>query len=157
MHLSPVVRECAFPILGGHERIHLIDPVNVEQMHNLMSRCYMVMTDSGGLQEEAPALGKPVLVMRRETERPEAVAAGTAKLAGVEKDTIVKLASELLDSPEAYAKWRRPSTPMATAMPARASRTQFCGILACGKKSPRISAQNKHRTGRKEARFGAGA
>lgn len=116
VHLSPVVRECAFPILGGHERIHLIDPVNAQQMHNLMSRCYMVMTDSGGLQEEAPALGKPVLVMRRETERPEAIAAGTAKLAGVEKDTIVKLASELLDDPEAYAKmgegrqplWRRP-------------------------------------------------
>ena len=111
VHLSPVVRECAFPILGGHERIHLIDPVNVEQMHNLMSRCYMVMTDSGGLQEEAPALGKPVLVMRRETERPEAVAAGTAKLAGVEKDTIVKLASELLDSPEAYAKMAKAVNP----------------------------------------------
>ena len=111
VHLSPVVRECAFPILGGHERIHLIDPVNAQQMHNLMSRCYMVMTDSGGLQEEAPALGKPVLVMRRETERPEAVAAGTAKLAGVEKDTIVKLASELLDSPEAYAKMAKAVNP----------------------------------------------
>ncbi len=111
VHLSPVVRECAFPILGGHERIHLIDPVNVEQMHNLMSRCYMVMTDSGGLQEEAPALGKPVLVMRRETERPEAIAAGTAKLAGVEKDTIVKLASELLDNPEAYAKMAKAVNP----------------------------------------------
>ena len=81
VHLSPVVRECVFPILGGHDRIHLIDPVDVEEMHNLIARCYMVMTDSGGLQEEAPALGKPVLVMRRETERPEAIAAGTAKLA----------------------------------------------------------------------------
>ena len=111
VHLSPVVRECAFPILGGHPRIHLIDPVNVEQMHNLMSRCCMVMTDSGGLQEEAPALGKPVLVMRKETERPEAVAAGTAKLAGVENDTIVKMASELLDSPEAYASMAKAVNP----------------------------------------------
>ena len=111
VHLSPVVRECAFPILGGHERIHLIDPVNVEQMHNLISRCYMVMTDSGGLQEEAPALGKPVLVMRKETERPEAVAAGTAKLAGVEKETIVRMASELLDDPAAYAKMAKAVNP----------------------------------------------
>ena len=111
VHLSPVVRECAFPILGGHPRIHLIDPINVEQMHNLMSRCYMVMTDSGGLQEEAPALGKPVLVMRKETERPEAIAAGTAKLAGVEKETIVKMAAELLDSPEAYASMAKAVNP----------------------------------------------
>lgn len=111
VHLSPVVRECVFPILGGHERIHLIDPVDVEEMHNLIARCHMVMTDSGGLQEEAPALGKPVLVMRRETERPEAVAAGTAKLAGVEKDTIVQLANELLDDPAAYAKMAKAVNP----------------------------------------------
>ena len=111
VHLSPVVRECAFPILGGHERIHLIDPIDVEEMHNLIARCAFVMTDSGGLQEEAPALGKPVLVMRRETERPEAVAAGTAKLAGVEKDVIVSMANELLDSPEAYAKMAKAVNP----------------------------------------------
>ena len=111
VHLSPVVRECAFPILGGHDRIHLIDPIDVEEMHNLIARCHFVMTDSGGLQEEAPALGKPVLVMRRETERPEAIAAGTAKLAGVEKDTIVKMADELLDSPEAYAKMAKAVNP----------------------------------------------
>lgn len=111
VHLSPAVRECVFPILGGHARIHLIDPVDVEEMHNLIARCHMVMTDSGGLQEEAPALGKPVLVMRRETERPEAVAAGTAKLAGVEKDTIVRLANELLDDPAAYAKMAKAVNP----------------------------------------------
>ena len=111
VHLSPVVRECAFPILGGHDRIHLIDPIDVEEMHNLIARCAFVMTDSGGLQEEAPALGKPVLVMRRETERPEAIAAGTAKLAGVEKDTIVKMADELLDSPEAYVKMAKAVNP----------------------------------------------
>lgn len=111
VHLSPVVRECAFPILGGHDRIHLIDPIDVEEMHNLIARCAFVMTDSGGLQEEAPALEKPVLVMRRETERPEAVAAGTAKLAGVEKDVIVSMANELLDSPEAYAKMAKAVNP----------------------------------------------
>ena len=111
VHLSPVVRECAFPILGSHPRIHLIDPIDVEQMHNLIARCYMVMTDSGGLQEEAPALGKPVLVMRKETERPEAIAAGTAKLAGVDKDTIVAMADELLDSTDAYAKMAKAVNP----------------------------------------------
>ncbi len=111
VHLSPVVRECAFPILGGHDRIHLIDPIDVEEMHNLIARCAFVMTDSGGLQEEAPALGKPVLVMRRETERPEAGAPGTAKLAGVEKDVIVSMANELLDSPEAYAKMAKAVNP----------------------------------------------
>ena len=111
VHLSPVVRECAFPILGGHDCIHLIDPIDVEEMHNLIARCAFVMTDSGGLQEEAPALGKPVLVMRRETERPEAGAAGTAKLAGVEKDVIVSMANELLDSPEAYAKMAKAVNP----------------------------------------------
>ena len=111
VHLSPAVRDCVFPLLGGHDRIHLIDPVDVEEMHNLIARCYMVMTDSGGLQEEAPALGKPVLVMRRETERPEAIAAGTAKLAGVEKDEIVKLANELLDDPAAYAGMAKAVNP----------------------------------------------
>ena len=102
VHLSPAVRQCAQEELGGVERVHLIDPVDVEEMHNLMSRCRFVMTDSGGLQEEAPAMGKPVLVLRRETERPEAVAAGTVKLAGVEYDRIAALADELLDDPAAY-------------------------------------------------------
>lgn len=111
VHLSPVVRECAFPILGSHPRVHLIDPVDVEEMHNLIARCYLVMTDSGGLQEEAPALGKPVLVMRRETERPEAIAAGTAKLAGVERGQIVRLANTLLDDPAAYAQMAKAVNP----------------------------------------------
>ena len=111
VHLSPVVREAAQTYLSGHDRIHLIDPVDVEEMHNLIARCYMVMTDSGGLQEEAPALGKPVLVMRRETERPEAIAAGTAKLAGVEKDEIVRLAGELLDDPAAYVRMAKAVNP----------------------------------------------
>lgn len=111
VHLSPAVRECAFGILGSVPGVHLIDPVNVEEMHNLMARAYMVMTDSGGLQEEAPALGKPVLVMRRETERPEAVAAGTARLVGVERDAIVAAAAELLDDDAAYAKMAKAVNP----------------------------------------------
>ena len=102
VHLSPVVRECAFGVLQGLPRVHLIDPIDVENMHNLMARCHFVMTDSGGLQEEAPALGKPVLVLRRETERPEAVQAGTVKLAGVRKQDILALAEELLTDPAAY-------------------------------------------------------
>lgn len=103
VHLSPVVRRAAEQYLSGHERIHLIDPLDVEEMHNLMARCYLVMTDSGGLQEEAPALGKPVLVLRRETERPEAVAAGTVKLAGTETGQIFQMAAELIECPGAYA------------------------------------------------------
>ena len=103
VHLSPVVQEAAHKYLDGHPRIHLIAPLAVDEMHNLMARCHLVMTDSGGLQEEAPALGKPVLVLRRETERPEAVAAGTVKLAGVEEEDIFSMARELLTDPGAYA------------------------------------------------------
>lgn len=102
VHLSPVVREAAGKYLGGHERIHLIDPVDVEEMHNLMARCAFVMTDSGGLQEEAPALGKPVLVLRRETERPEAVQAGTVKLAGTDVEEIFALGAQLITDKKAY-------------------------------------------------------
>ncbi len=102
VHLSPAVQQCAHEELGNVPRVHLIAPLDVEQMHNLMARCYMVMTDSGGLQEEAPALGKPVLVLRRETERPEAVTAGTVRLAGVEYENIVALGSALLDQPAVY-------------------------------------------------------
>lgn len=103
VHLSPYVRETAEKFLGGNERIHLIHPLSVDEMHNLMARCYFIMTDSGGLQEEAPSLGKPVLVLRRETERPEAIEAGTVKLAGVEQAEITRLARELFDDKDAYA------------------------------------------------------
>lgn len=96
VHLNPLVRNTANEILGDHSRIHLIDPLDVTELHNLMDRCYMVMTDSGGLQEEAPSLGKPVLVLRNETERPEAVTAGTVKIAGVDENHITDLARTLL-------------------------------------------------------------
>lgn len=111
VHLSPAVRQCAQEELGGMDRVHLIDPVDVEEMHNLMARCYFVMTDSGGLQEEAPAMGKPVLVLRKETERPEAVAAGTVKLAGVDHEEVLRLATELLEDPELYARMAHAVNP----------------------------------------------
>ena len=111
VHLSPRVQECARRNLGDLDRVHLIDPVDVEQMHNLMARSYLVLTDSGGLQEEAPAMGKPVLVLRKETERPEAIAAGTAKLAGVNTERIVELTRELLDDRKAYESMAKAVTP----------------------------------------------
>ena len=111
VHLSPVVRECARRNLEGLERVHLIQPLDVIQMHNLIARSSLVLTDSGGLQEEAPAFGKPVLVLRRETERPEAVVAGTVKIAGVETEAIVALARQLLSDPEEYRRMARAVNP----------------------------------------------
>lgn len=111
VHLNPLVRDLAYEILGGHERIHLIEPLDVTELHNLMSRCFFVMTDSGGLQEEAPSLGKPVLVLRNETERPEAVYAGTVKIAGVNEDEITKMAKELLFDKNEYEKMSKAVNP----------------------------------------------
>ena len=111
VHLNPAVRETVFDILGGNDRIHLIDPIDVSELHNAIDRSYMVMTDSGGIQEEAPALAKPVLVLRHETERPEAVEAGTVKLAGVDKDVIISMAKELLDNKEEYQKMAHAANP----------------------------------------------
>ncbi|MGI5970712.1 MAG: non-hydrolyzing UDP-N-acetylglucosamine 2-epimerase [Oscillospiraceae bacterium] len=111
VHLSPVVQETAHEVLDGVPRVLLIPPVGVFDMHNLMARSYMVMTDSGGLQEEAPALGRPVLVLRRETERPEAVEAGTVKVAGTEVSGILSLARRLLDDNGEYTKMARAVNP----------------------------------------------
>ena len=111
VHLSPVVREAVGKYLAGTPRVHLIDPLDADEMHNLMARVYLVMTDSGGLQEEAPALGKPVLVLRRETERPEAVEAGTVAMAGVEYDDVLRMGNELLRDKAAYAKMAHAVNP----------------------------------------------
>lgn len=111
VHLNPAVREVAKEILGGCARIYLTDPLDVFDMHNLMERCYLVMTDSGGLQEEAPALGKPVLVLRTETERPEAVEYGTVRMAGIDPETICRMANELLSSPQAYMQMAKAVNP----------------------------------------------
>ena len=111
VHLSPVVREAVDAHLRGAPRVHLIEPLPADEMHNLLARCYLVLTDSGGLQEEAPALGKPVLVLRRETERPEAVTAGIVKLAGVVQDDIVTMAERLICDKDAYEKMARAVNP----------------------------------------------
>ena len=102
VHLNPAVRETVFSVLSDKKNVILIDPVDVLDMHNMMSRCFMVMTDSGGIQEEAPHFGKPVLVLRTETERPEAVEAGTVKVVGVNKEKIYQEAKKLFDNKEAY-------------------------------------------------------
>lgn len=104
VHYNPAVREVANRILGSHDRVHLVDPLDIVNMHNLMNLSYLVMTDSGGLQEEVPSMGKPVLVLRNVTERPEGVEAGTLKLAGVNEDEIYAEAKELLDNKESYDK-----------------------------------------------------
>lgn len=111
VHLNPAVREVAYEILGNMDRVKLIEPVNADELHNAIQRGFMVLTDSGGLQEEAPSLGKPVLVLRGETERPEAVDAGTVKIAGVDKDTIVRMASELLTDENAYHRMAKAVNP----------------------------------------------
>ena len=102
VHLSPVVQTAARSVLEGIPNVLLTDPLDATDMHKLLARSYMVLTDSGGLQEEAPALGKPVLVLRRETERPEAVEAGTVALAGTEKDAILRMATALLTDSAQY-------------------------------------------------------
>ncbi|MDQ0154311.1 non-hydrolyzing UDP-N-acetylglucosamine 2-epimerase [Robertmurraya andreesenii] len=111
VHLNPVVREIADEILGDDPRIHLIEPLDVIDFHNFASRAYLILTDSGGVQEEAPSLGVPVLVLRDTTERPEGIEAGTLKLAGVEEETIYQLATELLTDKAAYEKMAKAVNP----------------------------------------------
>lgn len=111
MHLNPKVRAIADEVLGSMERVHLIEPLQYQPFIKLMAESHFIITDSGGMQEEAPSLGKPVLVVRKETERPEAVEAGTVKLAGVERDTIYSMAKELLTDEDAYDKMAKAVNP----------------------------------------------
>jgi len=111
VHLNPAVRDTVFSILGQHERILLLDPLDTDEMHNLMAKSYIVLTDSGGLQEEAPSLGKPVLVLRHETERPEAVKAGTVKVVGTETDIIFEEASRLITDGKEYLRMANAVNP----------------------------------------------
>lgn len=111
VHMNPKIRETASEILGDHERVHLIEPLSYQPFVNLMSRSYLVITDSGGMQEEAPSLGKPVLVVRKETERPEAVQAGTVRLVGVEHDNIAENARMLLRDRAEYEKMAHAVNP----------------------------------------------
>lgn len=111
MHPNPQVRNTAKEALQGLPQVHLIEPIEVEDMHNLLNKAYLVMSDSGGLQEEAPALGKPVIVLRTETERPEVIAAGKAILAGTKEKDIVQAATELLTNKVLYQQMAQATHP----------------------------------------------
>lgn len=111
VHMNPVVRQIANELLGDCMQIHIVEPLDVLDFHNFMARSYLILTDSGGIQEEAPSLGKPVLVMRDTTERPEGVAAGTLKLVGTNEETIYRNFKRLLDDGEYYANMSNASNP----------------------------------------------
>lgn len=111
VHKNPKVREIASQYFNDNDRVRLIEPLDVYQFHNYIQQCYLIMTDSGGIQEEAPSLGKPVLVLRENTERPEGIAAGTLKLVGVKKDSVYRGVKELLDDKNLYERMSRASNP----------------------------------------------
>ena len=111
VHMNPMVRKAAQEELGDCERVHIIEPLDVLDFHNIMARSYMILTDSGGIQEEAPSLGKPVLVMRDTTERPEGLAAGTLKLVGTDEELIYHSFKELLEKKEIYDAMAKASNP----------------------------------------------
>ncbi len=129
IHMNPAVREIASEILGDDPRIHMIEPLDVLDFHNFLSRSYLILTDSGGIQEEAPSLGKPVLVMRDTTERPEGIAAGTLKLVGTEEETIYHSFKELLEDPEVYHSMSTASNPYGDGLASR----RIADILQNGK------------------------
>lgn len=126
VHLNPVVKDVVYKELGGKSRIHLLPPLDTKETHNLMNKCFMVMTDSGGLQEEAPHLGKPVLVLRDVTERPEAVAYGTVKLVGTDIAKIVEVANSLLKNKDEYDRMSKSVNPYGDG---RASKRIVAAIL----------------------------
>ena len=111
IHMNPLVRNLANEILGEHERIKIIEPLDVIDFHNFLNKSYLILTDSGGIQEEAPSLGKPVLVMRDTTERPEGVKSGTLRLVGTNEDTIYANFKELIDNEEVYKSMSNASNP----------------------------------------------
>jgi len=126
IHLNPAVREIANEIFADCNRIHLIEPLDVVDFHNFLARCYLILTDSGGIQEEAPSLGKPVLVMRDTTERPEGIAAGTLKLVGVEQETIYTAFRELLENNAEYEKMAKASNPYGDGFAAKRIADRLC-------------------------------
>ena len=111
IHMNPVVREAAKQELGGCDRIHIIEPLDVLDFHNFLNQSYLILTDSGGIQEEAPSLGKPVLVMRDTTERPEGIKAGTLKLVGTKEEDIYTNFDELLKNDQLYNQMSQASNP----------------------------------------------
>src|SRR5690625_1070027 len=131
VHLNPIVKETADNILGNHNRIQLIEPLDVIDFHNFMAKSHLILTDSGGIQEEAPSLGVPVLVLRDTTERPEGIEAGTLKLAGTDENTIFNLAHELLTNQAEYQSMSQAKNPYGDG---NASRRIADGILSFFKK-----------------------
>ena len=131
IHMNPVVRQAAEEEIGGCDRIHIIEPLEVLDFHNFLARSYMILTDSGGIQEEAPSLGKPVLVMRDTTERPEGIAAGTLKLVGTDEQVIYKNFKQLLEDPAAYDAMARASNPYGDGLACK----RIADILELGKAS----------------------
>ncbi len=125
IHMNPVVRQAAEKELGGCDRIRIIEPLEVLDFHNFLARSHMILTDSGGIQEEAPSLGKPVLVMRDTTERPEGIAAGTLRLVGTDEDVIYRNFKELLEDTAAYKKMAKASNPYGDGFACR----RICDIL----------------------------
>ena len=125
IHMNPVVRQAAEEELGGCDRIRIIEPLEVLDFHNFLAHSYMILTDSGGIQEEAPSLGKPVLVMRDTTERPEGIAAGTLRLVGTDERVIYDNFKELLESPAAYEKMAQASNPYGDGM----ASVRICDVL----------------------------
>ena len=111
IHMNPAVRSAAAEVFGNDDRFHIIEPLDVLDFHNFMARSYMILTDSGGIQEEAPSLGKPVLVMRDTTERPEGIKAETLKLVGTDEENIYRNFKLLLESPEKYAQMSTATNP----------------------------------------------
>lgn len=143
MHPNPRVREAVLPALGGLERVHLIEPVNYLELAGLLKASYLVLTDSGGIQEEAPALGKPVLVLRNETERPEAVSAGVARLVGTDTARIVEEASRVLDDPEHYGTLARGASPYGDGQ-AAGRIAHFCADFLAARAMPAPDQQPAH-------------
>ncbi len=129
IHLNPLVRQIAYSVFNGEEKIHLIEPLDVLDFHNFLARSYLVLTDSGGIQEEAPSLGKPVLVMRDTTERPEGIAAGTLRLVGTEEENIYLSVKKLLNDKEEYNKMCKASNPYGYGF---ASRRIADILMGCG-------------------------
>lgn len=127
IHMNPIVRETADEILGGDDRIRIIEPLEVLDFHNFLSRSYLILTDSGGIQEEAPSLGKPVLVMRDTTERPEGIEAGTLKLVGTEEETIYNEFKKLLENEEEYEKMSNASNPYGDGLASKRIADIVCG------------------------------
>ncbi len=136
VHYNPLVQDTAKRILGSHERVHLINPIDLFDMHNLMSRSYLVLTDSGGLQEEVPSLKKPVVVLRNVTERPEGLEAGTLVLAGTEKDSIKNEVKNLLDNKEAYEKMTNARNPFGDGLASKRIVEAILHLFVEGKKAP---------------------